>query len=271
MAATIQKRASVARASGLAVMAAMLCVFFSVAGAHRGYAQEPGTPPETAAPEPDNSAQQNDAAPEGSQNAQPAPGASQADAFQGPPSSAAEPDLPKWPINDKPGRATVTWDSHGLAVTAANSSLQQIVRDICTATGSKIEGLNKDERVFGEYGPGQARDVLSQLLQGAGYNVIMVGDQGQGAPRQILLSTRRAGGNQPNRGQANNNNDDDVPDSEPQEEPVQPDQPNHPNFPGGPPRSPQQMQQERQERMQRMQQMQQQQIQQQQPQQQNNP
>ena len=49
--------------------------------------------------------------------------------------------------------------------------------------------MNSDERVFGAYGlRSQARDVLAQLLQGSGYNVIMIGDQGQGTPRQLLLS-----------------------------------------------------------------------------------
>jgi hypothetical protein len=76
--------------------------------------------------------------------------------------------------------------------------------------------MGTDERVFGTYGPGQARDVLSQLLQGSGYNVIMVGDQGQGAPRRIVLSIRPAPGEQP--AAANNpaSNDEDIEAEEPQ-------------------------------------------------------
>jgi hypothetical protein len=53
--------------------------------------------------------------------------------------------------------------------------------------------MGADERVFGIYGPGQVHDVLSQLLEGSGYNVILIGDQGQGTPRQIVLSTRPTG------------------------------------------------------------------------------
>jgi hypothetical protein len=100
------------------------------------------------------------------------------------------PELPHWPVNDRPAEAAVTWDSHGLRIEAANSSLRQILKDVSTATGAKVEGLGADERIFGAYGPGQARDVLSQLLQGCGYNVMMVGDIGQGTPRQIVLSSR---------------------------------------------------------------------------------
>jgi hypothetical protein len=107
------------------------------------------------------------------------------------------PETPKWPAFDKPNLASVVWDSHGLSIDASNSSLEQILKDVSAATGAKVDGLTADQRVFGEYGPGQARDVLSQLLQGSGYNVLMIGDQGKGSPKQILLSIRQAGATQP--------------------------------------------------------------------------
>ena len=55
----------------------------------------------------------------------------------------------------------MVWDSQGLRIEARNSSLQQILNDVSTATGAKVDGLGTDERVFGIYGPGQARDVLA--------------------------------------------------------------------------------------------------------------
>jgi len=166
-----------------------------------------------------------------------------------------EPPPPDWPANDKPTPATVTWDSQGLRIEAFNASLAQILNDFSTATGAKVDGMTKDERVFGDFGPGQARDVLSQLLLGAGYNVVMIGDQGLGAPRQIMLTARQNGDAPPN---ANNNqaagNDEDA-DSE--DQPVQP-LPMRPGFnPGGPQRNPQQIMQEMQQRQQRQQQQQQ--------------
>ncbi|HXR38154.1 MAG TPA: hypothetical protein VN776_03650 [Terracidiphilus sp.] len=167
------------------------------------------------------------------------------------PVTPPEPPKPNWPAYEKPAEASVVWDSQGLRIDAANSSLEQILKDISTATGAKVEGLAADQRVFGQYGPGQARDVLSQLLQGSGYNVIMIGDQGQGAPRQILLSARQAGGAQPSARPSTvaNNEEDEV-----EEQPASQEQPlGRPGFPpGGPPRSPQQIMQEMQQRQQQM-------------------
>jgi hypothetical protein len=105
------------------------------------------------------------------------------------PVAPPEPEAPHWPVNDKPVQATVTWDSQGLRVEAANASLSQILQDVSAATGTTVEGFESDQRVFGTYGPGPAREILSELLRGTGYNVVMTGDQGQGTPRELLLST----------------------------------------------------------------------------------
>jgi hypothetical protein len=166
------------------------------------------------------------------------------------------PVMPLWPANEKPAQATVVWDSQGLRIDAVNSSLQQILNDVATATGTKVEGFDSDARVFGAYGPGPARDVLSDLLQGSGYNVIMIGDQGRGTPREIVLSARRVGDAQPAANAAQPAQSDEDADVEEQPQPQTP--PMRPGFqPGGPPRSPQQIMQEMQQRQQQMQQQQQ--------------
>lgn len=169
------------------------------------------------------------------------------------------PETPHWPANDEPKHASVTWDSQGLHIDATNSSLQQVLADVSTATGTKIEGLSTDERIFGEYGPGQARDVLSQLLHGSGYNFLLIGDQGQGTPRQIVLSPRHTSATlgavpHPNADAS----DDDAPDPEPEEQTI-PRPPPRPDF-GGPdgPRNPQMMRDMMLMRQQQMQQQQQQ-------------
>lgn len=106
------------------------------------------------------------------------------------PAAPVAPPPPNWPINDRPQPADITWNQQELRIGATNASLQQILDKVSTQTGSTIEGLTKDERVFGDFGPAPARDVLAQLLQGTGYNVLMVGGQGKEAPRQVILSAR---------------------------------------------------------------------------------
>lgn len=138
------------------------------------------------------------------------------------PTAPPAPEMPLWPANEKPVEASVTWDSHGLTISATNSSLQQILNDVATVTGSTVEGLESDQRIFGVYGPGNARDVLAELLQGTSYNVLMIGDQGEGTPREIVLSARSAAGITPAAANPNQSNDEDA---ETEDQPQQPPQP----------------------------------------------
>ena len=178
------------------------------------------------------------------------------------------PKPPDWPANDQPKNATVEWNSKGLRVEAANSSLQQILNDVATATGIKVSGLESDQRIFGIYGPGTARDIISQLIDGSGYNVLMIGEQGQGTPRQIVLSKQPKGTASASMNSQGQSNDDsgasaDV-DEQPQAPPPLPPQPPAPQSnpsgfgPGAQPRTPQQILQEMQQRQQQIEQMQQQ-------------
>jgi hypothetical protein len=175
------------------------------------------------------------------------------------------PPPPDWPVNDKPAPATVEWNGRVLSIAATNSSLQQILSDVSTATGVKVEGAPSDQRVYGSYGPASARDVLSQLLDGSGYNVLMIGDQGQGTPRTLVLTIKSTSPT-PNPGlnaQARPTPDEDAEEPE-QAEPIDPSTRRLPGLN----RSPQQMMQEIEQRRLQMQQQQQQQPQQpQQPQQ----
>jgi hypothetical protein len=152
--------------------------------------------------------------------------------------------------------AEITIAPHSLVIKADNSELSAILHQIAGSTGMKIEGLSKDERVFGSYGPGNAREVLLALLEGSGYNVIMVGTTPDGAPRELSLSQRAAtaalapgtvarNGNQ----EDSDESDQDVQQSPPPEAPIQPLPGNPQNSvnegaPPQPPRSPQEILQE---------------------------
>jgi len=82
-------------------------------------------------------------------------------------------------------------------IDAHNSTLAEILHKISQSGGMKISGLHAgraNQRVFGTYGPGTPRAVLSELLNGSGYNVLMFGTTASGVPLQLALSVRPAGG-----------------------------------------------------------------------------
>jgi hypothetical protein len=169
------------------------------------------------------------------------------------PPAPVVPPPPNWPANDLPGAASVVFDSRGLLVVASNSSLAQILKEVSLETGVKVEGMDADQRIFGTYGPGPARDVISQLLDGSGYDVLMIGDRGEGTPRRILLTSRsgsaaKSMANNTPAPPSNEETDEDQTPPEPQveQEPPLPNQ--NGTVPPVPVRTPQQIMQEVQER-----------------------
>jgi hypothetical protein len=114
----------------------------------------------------------------------------------------------------------VTAGKNQLMVKADNSSLSQILRQVSSQTGMQLDGMSGDERVFGSFGPGAPREVLTALLDGTGYNMMMVGNLPNGAPRELLLSRRASGEGapgaapNPNPQQPNQNGESDNPDDQ---------------------------------------------------------
>jgi hypothetical protein len=79
-----------------------------------------------------------------------------------------------------------------LTIAANNSSLSAILNKLSTSAGMTVDGLNKDQRIFGTYGPGDPREILSALLDGTGYNIVMFGKTTAGTPSQLTLTPRGA-------------------------------------------------------------------------------
>ncbi len=84
--------------------------------------------------------------------------------------------------------AQIVFDNNSLSIHADNSSLAAILHQVAARSGMKIDGLGTDERVFGSFGPGAPRDVLADLLDGTAYNLVLLGDLSNGAPRELILS-----------------------------------------------------------------------------------
>jgi hypothetical protein len=96
----------------------------------------------------------------------------------------ALPPLPSGPLSQLPmdqipaTRATVSFEGGLLTISAQNSTLGEILRDVRKLTGASIEippGSGVGERVVTHLGPGAPRDVLAGLLNGSSFDYVMLG------------------------------------------------------------------------------------------------
>ena len=112
-------------------------------------------------------------------------------------SPTATPDYPLPPSQQPPKHAQVTYANNILAISADNSSLNQILRQISSTTGLKITGGVTDERVFGQYGPASLAQILAELIDGTGSNMLLTHPDGAASP-ELILTPRQGGPTPPN-------------------------------------------------------------------------
>jgi hypothetical protein len=98
--------------------------------------------------------------------------------------------IPVSPASAEAMAANVILTNGSLLVEANNSDLSQILGRIADLSGMTIDGSVKSVRVYGTYGPSNARNVLTDLLTGLGYNFMMVGVTHEGVPRKLELTLR---------------------------------------------------------------------------------
>ncbi|MES2222051.1 MAG: hypothetical protein V4587_13935, partial [Acidobacteriota bacterium] len=129
------------------------------------------------------------------------------------------PPAPLPPAEQPANPATVDFKDGRLSIRAQNSSLVTILSQIQHQTGLVIDGLSHDQRIYGQYGPGSVSATLSALLDGAGYDFVIVGGgsggNGHGAPRLILSvpGTASAAAPAPTPPAATNNDEQPQPDT----------------------------------------------------------
>jgi hypothetical protein len=94
------------------------------------------------------------------------------------------PPLPPGPLSQVPmdqlpaTPARVSYQNGLLAISAQNSTLGEILRDVRNLTGTTIDippGPGASERVVTHLGPGAPWDVLTRLLNGSSFNYVMLG------------------------------------------------------------------------------------------------
>ncbi len=106
----------------------------------------------------------------------------------------AAPPPPLRPAEMPANPATVDFKNGLLTVRAQNSSLVSILTQIQHQTGLVIEGLSHDQRIYGQYGPGGISTTLSALLDGSGYDFVIVGGGSGHAAARLILSTPGSAG-----------------------------------------------------------------------------
>jgi hypothetical protein len=89
---------------------------------------------------------------------------------------ATPPPAPLTPAQMPAVAPVVDFKAGQLTITAPNSTLGDILREVKKQTGASIDVPgNATERVMGIFGPGPARDVLSTLLDGSHFNYVLLG------------------------------------------------------------------------------------------------
>jgi len=142
------------------------------------------------------------------------------------------PPTPVAPPQPPARRAQVVFANGQLQITADNSSLNQILRDIGSQTGMKIVGGVADQRVFGTYGPGAPAEILANLLDGTGSNMLLR-DTAANVPAELVLTPQGGGPTPPN--PSARNFDDESPEQPEQPERVEQAPPQRPVYTPPPP------------------------------------
>jgi hypothetical protein len=84
----------------------------------------------------------------------------------------------------------VSYQNAQLTIVAPNSTLGDILRAVRKQTGAEIEIPIAPERVVTHLGPGPARDVLAELLNGSRFNYVLLGSAANDATltRVVLVA-----------------------------------------------------------------------------------
>ena len=103
------------------------------------------------------------------------------------------PSLPSVPAREAAVPPEVSYSNGLLLIYAKNSTLADVLRAVEKRTGAAFDISSGDtsERVVGRLGPGPARDVLADLLNGSRFNYVMLSPAGNpSALSRVVLTPR---------------------------------------------------------------------------------
>jgi hypothetical protein len=109
---------------------------------------------------------------------------------EGPPTPLIPFTLEQTPANPP----VVTYGNGELAIVAQNSTLGDILRAVRAQTHAALDvPANATERVVGRFGPGPAREVVAELLNGSHFNYVLLGSAADpSALDRVVLTAKSA-------------------------------------------------------------------------------
>jgi hypothetical protein len=92
----------------------------------------------------------------------------------------------------------VSYQNNQLTIVAPNSTLGDILRAVRKQTGAEIEVPSAPERVVTHLGPGPAREVVAELLNGSRFNYVLLGSSANDAALTRVVLVLKTGPDNPN-------------------------------------------------------------------------
>src|SRR5271165_2840115 len=112
------------------------------------------------------------------------------------PTLPSGPSAPVQPIpldSMAPAKPRVTYENGQLTIVAENSTLKDILSAVRKQTGVQIDVPDANERMVTHLGPGPARKIIAQLLDGSRFNYVLLwSPQDPSVLTRVILEARRA-------------------------------------------------------------------------------
>jgi hypothetical protein len=106
--------------------------------------------------------------------------------------------VPQIPLDSiAPVMPTVNYDKGQLTIVAPNSTLGDILRAVRKQTGADIDVPDAKERVVTHLGPGPAREVIADLLNGSRFNYVLLGSPEDGNVLSRVVLVAKSGPDNP--------------------------------------------------------------------------
>jgi hypothetical protein len=110
--------------------------------------------------------------------------------------------VPQVPLDSiAPVMPTVSYDKGQLTIVAPNSTLGEILKAVRKQTGADIDVPDAKERVVTHLGPGPAREIMAELLNGSRFNYVLLGSPSDSNVLTRVVLVAKAGSDNPGNAQ----------------------------------------------------------------------